>query len=59
MNSPDKGLSDAIRRYDANAANVSRRYEAVVCTENSIHVDAVKEQGKLAPGCVGRPDQVK
>jgi hypothetical protein len=29
MNSPDKGMSDAIRRYDANAANVSRRYEAV------------------------------
>ena len=43
MNSPDKGLSDAIRRYDANAANVSRRYEAVVCTENSIRIDAVKE----------------
>ena len=53
MNSPDKGLSDAIRRYDANAANVSRRFEAVVCIENSIHVDATKEQGKFAPGSVG------
>ena len=53
MNSPDKGLSDAIRRSDPNAANVSRRYEAVVCTKNSIRIDAVKEQGKLAPGCVG------
>jgi hypothetical protein len=29
MNSPDEGMSDAIRRYDANAANASRRYEAV------------------------------
>ena len=29
MNLPDKGMSDAIRRYDANAANVFRRYEAV------------------------------
>jgi hypothetical protein len=29
MNSPDEGMSDAIRRYDVNAANASRRYEAV------------------------------
>ena len=59
MNSPDQGMADAIRWYNTNAANVSRRYEAVVCTENSIHVDAVKEEGKLAPGSVGRPDQVQ
>jgi hypothetical protein len=52
MNSPDQGMADAIRRYNTNAANVSQRDEAVVCIENSIHVDAAKEQGKLAPGSV-------
>jgi hypothetical protein len=46
-------MADAIRRYNTNAANVSRRYEAVVCIEKLIHVDAVKEEGKLAPGSVG------
>lgn len=53
MNSPDQGMADAIRRYNPNAGNVSRRYEAVVCIENSIHVDATKEQDKFAPGSVG------
>ena len=52
-------MADVIRRYNTNAANVSRRYEAVVCIEKLIHVDAVKEEGKLAPGSVGRPDQVQ
>jgi hypothetical protein len=39
MTLPDKGMSDAIRWYDANATNVLWRYEAVVCTENPIHVE--------------------